>query len=87
LERVEVYKSGVFTADGIQVGDSEARAMKVYGPKLRVSRHAYTGPEGHYLTLRSADGRYGIRFETDHGKITMFYAGRYDAIQYIEGCE
>jgi len=55
---------------------------------MKVSRHAYTGEEGgHYLTFRSSDGRYGIRFETDQGKITTFYAGSYAAIQYIEGCE
>jgi hypothetical protein len=29
----------------------------------------------------------GVRFETDKGKITTYYAGKYDAIQYVEGCE
>ena len=87
LARVDVSKAGLGTAEGIQVGDSEERARQVYGSRLEVKPHAYTGPQGHYLTLRSTDGRYGIRFVTDEGKITMFYAGRFDAIQYIEGCE
>lgn len=87
LARIDVDGAGVPTADGIQVGDSEEHARHVYGSRLTVKPHAYTGPEGHYLTIRSVDGRYGIRFETDNGKITMFYAGRFDAIQYIEGCE
>ena len=85
--RIDVNGTGVPTASGIQVGDSEERAKQVYGSRLTVEPHAYTGPEGHYLTIRSTDGRYGIRFETESGKITMFYAGRFDAIQYIEGCE
>jgi hypothetical protein len=87
LARIEVDQPGVSTEAGIQVGDSEERAKQVYGSSVKVKPHAYTGPQGHYLTIRSADGRYGIRFETDNGKITTFYAGRFDAIQYIEGCE
>jgi hypothetical protein len=87
LARIDVSGAGVPTTEGIQVGDSEERARQVYGAKLKVEPHAYTRPEGHYLTTRSSDGRYGIRFETDKGKITTFYAGRFDAIQYIEGCE
>ena len=84
--RVDVDAPGILTASGIQVGDSEARASKVYGPALKVTDHKYIDT-GHYLTLRSADGRRGFRFETDNGKITMFYAGTYEAIQYVEGCE
>ena len=87
LARIDVTEPGVPTTKGIQVGDSEAHALKVYGPRLKVEPHAYTRPEGHYLTLRSSNGRYGIRFETDQGKIVMFYAGRFEAVQYIEGCE
>jgi len=88
VARFDVVSAGVSTSKGIQVGDSEARARHAYGPRMKVSRHAYTGDEGgHYLTFRSSDARYGIRFETDQGKITMFYAGRYAAVQYIEGCE
>jgi len=83
LARIEVNGPGVPTENGIQVGNSEERARQVYGSSLKVKQHAYTGPQGHYLTIRSADGRYGIRFETDNGKITTFYGGRFDAIQYI----
>lgn len=82
LARIEVDRRVVSTEAGIQVGDSEERVKQVYGSSLKVTPHAYTGPQGHYLTTRSADGRYGIRFETDNGKITARYAGRFDAIQY-----
>lgn len=87
LARVDVDKPGVLTAEGIQVGDSEQRARRIYGSEMRVEPSAYGGPGDHYLTVRSHNGKYGIRFETENGKITMFYAGSFKAIQYIEGCE
>ena|SRR6202795_4467084 len=86
LARIDVEQPGVATSAGIQVGDSETRAQKVYGPQLKVEGHFYVDT-GHYLTVQSKDRRYGVRFETDQGKITMFYAGRYDAIQFVEGCQ
>lgn len=86
LARIDVDKPGVRTAEGIQVGDSEAHALKVYGAKLKIEPHFYNAPEGHYLTIRSSDERYGIRFETDNGKIYRFYAGTSAAISLVEGC-
>ena len=86
LARIDVEGRGTATAEGIRVGDSESRALQVYGPGLKVEEHQYTGPGGHYLTLRSSNGRYGIRLETDKGKIERFYAGRFEAVQYVEGC-
>jgi len=86
VARVEVGAPGVKTSTGIQVGDSEVQVRKVYGARMKVAAHQYIDT-GHYLTVRSADGRYGVRFETDKGKVTLFYAGKYDAIQYVEGCE
>jgi len=83
LVRLDVDKSGVATTEGVQVGDSEERVKQVYGPRFKVEPHHYT--DGHYLTLRS--GEYGIRFETDQGKVSTFYAGTFEAIQYIEGCQ
>jgi hypothetical protein len=85
--RTDVDEPGVFTAEGIQVGDKEERVKKAYGSNLKVEPHAYDGPEWHYLTVRSENGRYGIRFETDGNRVVMYYAGTYKAIQYIEGCE
>jgi len=86
LVRVDVDAPGIRTSTGIQVGDSEAHARRVYRTKMEVTEHQYIDT-GHYLTVRSADGRYGVRFETDNGKITMFCAGTNEAIQYVEGCE
>ena len=86
LVRIDVDAPGVATSAGIQVGDSEVRARKVYGNRMKVTAHFYID-DGYYLTSRSADGRYGVRFETASGKIVRYYAGNYDAIQYVEGCE
>jgi hypothetical protein len=87
LARIDVDGAGIFTTSGVFVGDSEAHALRVYGSKLKVEENKYTGPEGHDLTIRANDRRYGMRFETYEGKITQFYAGRFDAIQLVEGCE
>jgi hypothetical protein len=86
LVRVDVDSPGIATFSGVQVGDSEAHARQIYGAKLKVTEHKYIDT-GHYLTVRSADGNYGVRFETDKGRIIEFYAGNYEAIQYVEGCE
>lgn len=84
--RVDVDAAGIPTTKGVQVGDSEEHALQVYGPTLKVSENQYD-PEGHYLTIQSKDGRNGIRFETERGKIQNYYAGRFEAIQYVEGCQ
>jgi len=87
VARVDIDNRDTRTDEGIHNGDSEAHALSVYGKRMKVTPHAYTGPEGHYLTVRAPDGKYGIRFETDKGKIVRYYAGLVDAISYIEGCE
>lgn len=86
LARIDVKDPGVKTPRGIQVGDSENHALQVYGSRLKVSPHKYID-NGHYLTAKSSDGDYGIRFETEDGKITTYYAGRFDAIQLVERCQ
>jgi hypothetical protein len=84
--RADVVVRGVSTMDGVQVGDSESAVRRRYSSKMTVEPHQYID-DGHYLTLQSTDRKYGIRFETEKGKITSFYAGRFSAIQYVEGCE
>ena len=86
LVRIDVEAPGIETSTGIQVGASEADVQRAYGAKVIVSADQYID-NGHYLTVRSADGHRGIRFVTERGKVTMFYAGTYEAIQYVEGCE
>ena len=86
LARIDVRDPGVTTTTGIQVGDSEKHALQGYGSRLKVGPHKYID-NGHYLTAKSSDGHYGIRFETENGKITRYYAGRFDASQLVARCQ
>jgi hypothetical protein len=86
VERADVDGARASTVDGIQVGDSEAQTRRVYEARRTLEPHQHTGPEGHYLTIPSDNGKLGIRFETDKGKIARFYAGQFEAVQYVEGC-
>src|SRR2546421_361200 len=49
IVRIDVKAAGIPTSEGVQVGDSEAKAKIVYGTQLKVGPHAYTS-DGHYLT-------------------------------------
>lgn len=87
LARIDVFEPRVKTISGAEVGTSELDLKRLYGARLIRDPHAYTGPEGHYLTLHSSTGRYSLRFETDGNTVTGYYAGTAEAIQYIEGCQ
>jgi hypothetical protein len=85
LARIDVTEARIFTPEGIQVGDFEAKVRKLYGSRVKVSKHQYFD-NGHYLTVLAPDRRYGTRFETDNGKVTSYYVGLASAIEYVEGC-
>ena len=86
LGRIDLSEPGTATVEGIQVGNPEARVIAAYGHRVKIAPEAYDSAN-HTLTLHSADGRTGIRFVTDQKKVRLIYAGRADAIEYIEGCE
>ena len=86
VARVDVDNAVTSTTKGIHNGDSETRALQAYGKRLNIEPHAYLPKSGHYLTLFSPDRKFGIRFETEDGKITRYYAGTIQAISFIEGC-
>jgi hypothetical protein len=83
--RADVDARGMATTEGSQVGDLESATLRTYGAKMKVEPHQYID-DGHYLTMRSSTGKYGVRFETEKGKIISFYVGLFSAIQYVEGC-
>ena len=87
LARIDVSDRNVNTLSGAHVGSTQESVLALYSGRVVVSPHAYTAPDGSYLTLLSSDKKHGIRFETDHGKVTVYYAGTAEAIQYIEGCQ
>src|SRR4029453_3650526 len=82
LSRVDIDSLGVPAQPGVQVGDSEALVLKAYGTRLTIESHKYL-EEGHYLTVISKDGRFGLRFETDGKRVTSFYGGTREGIQCV----
>jgi hypothetical protein len=86
VARVDVDNAVTPTELGIHNGDSEARALLVYGKRLKIEPHAYLPENGHFLTLFSPDRKYGIRFETEDGRIIRYYVGTIQAISFTEGC-
>jgi hypothetical protein len=83
----KVASEGIVTRSGLGIGTTEAKVIETLGADaVEVTPHKYTGPEGHYLTVWSADRQAAVRFETLNGKVTSFYAGQAPHVTYVEGC-
>jgi hypothetical protein len=83
VSRIDVDSGTTTTYDGLGIGSTEAD-VKLAHPDAVVSKHAYT--DGHYLTVRSHDGRHVFLFETDGHKVTAFRSGFPAAVDAPEGC-
>jgi hypothetical protein len=83
LKRIDV-EGGARTVEGVGTGDPAERVALLY-PTVESEPNAFDDSE-RYLTVRSADGKSAIRFETDRGKVGHFYAGDPAAIRFIESC-
>ena len=89
LVRVDVNAHGVFTASGIEVGDSEEKVFRTYPDQIRSDPHYYRPETGHYLIfvpMDQEDAGYGLLFETDRGTVTSFRAGLAGPVSLVEGC-
>ena len=87
VARIDVSKRGIPTLSGANVGDLVSKVRSIYGGRLRAQDHDFGAGEGmQYLTLYSHDRHYGIRFETDGERVTEYYVGTGEAVQFIEGC-
>jgi len=84
LARIEVRGRGLATLSGVRVGDSEGAILAAYGDRVATSPHAYE--EGHYLTVRSGDGKSALVFDTDGETIRSFRVGRLPEAVWVEGC-
>ncbi len=85
LARVDVSLSGVRTANGIGVGDSEEAVQRAYGGRAVVSPHKYE--DGYYLAVADpTDTLFALVFETSGGKVTRYRGGRRPQVEYVEGC-
>lgn len=86
VARIEIDSPKFLSLSGAALDTSEEELRKLYGKRLTFEAHKYAEDEGNYVTLRSKDGRFGIRFETFHGKVGRFYAGPWEHLRYVEGC-
>lgn len=84
IVRVSTRDARFATESGVRVGDTEAKAAEAYRGTLEVTPHKYE--EGHYLTLRSRDGRSALVLEAVGGRIVEIRAGRVPAAEYVESC-
>jgi hypothetical protein len=86
LVRIDIRSRNVATTEGARVGDLEKDLVRLYGPRVQVTPHHYTAPEGTYLTIRANSGTLGMRFETYQGRVFVFYVGEFPQIEYVEQC-
>jgi len=87
VARIDVTSRGIETLSGAAVGDLVSKVHSIYGHRLRSTHHDFGAGEGmEYLTMFSGDRHFGIRFETDGERVTEFYVGTSEAVQFIEGC-
>ena len=86
LARIDVHAPTVETRSGVRVGMAEGDVLRAYGAGVTRSPHFYGDADDHYLSLHSRDGVQGMRFETEDGKVTRFYAGTAESMEYVEGC-
>lgn len=68
---------------GYTVGASMAEIKKKI-PSAVIEPHHYT--EGHYITVKSKDGKAAILMEEAEGKVTDIRGGLLPSVQYVEGC-
>ncbi|MBK8016112.1 MAG: hypothetical protein IPK20_04920 [Betaproteobacteria bacterium] len=86
VARIEVDTLSVVSWSGVRIGSTEEQIKKIYGARVKVEPHKYLEGNGHYLTLRLQDGRFGRRFETENRRVVRFYAGLWKHLRYVEGC-
>lgn len=86
VARIDVDSTGIRTAEGAQVGDSEARIFELYRGRVASLPHKYL-KDGHNLVVwqpSTVTSRYV--FETDGKKVIRYRVGRPPAIDLVEGC-
>ena len=87
IVRIDVDTTGIPTAEGAGVGDTETRVLELYSGRVTVQPHKYTGPEGHYLVVTwPSDTMRLLIFETDGKRVLNYRAGIRPAVEYVEGC-
>lgn len=86
ISRVDVLSRDYATVSGARVGDTEAQLKALYGERARFEPHKYLGAEGSYVMVRTNDNRYAVQFETKHGHVFRYRAGKFPEVGLVEGC-
>ncbi|ACM19339.1 hypothetical protein Geob_0977 [Geotalea daltonii FRC-32] len=85
ISRIDITSRKFASIHGLRVGDTEASVKKAFPGKVKEQAHPYLEEDGKYLIIKLKPG-YGFIFETEKGKVTSFRSGKFESIQYIEGC-
>ena len=83
--RVEVWAPGIPTPSGVQVGDSEERARRIYRGRMTIEEHKYV-ENGHYFVVRTNGGSRAIVLDVYDGLVNAIRGGEFPAVMYVEGC-
>jgi hypothetical protein len=83
--RVDIRDRGLTTPSGARIGMAEADVRRLYGDRLRILPHKYSG--GHYLIyVAASDTLRRLVFETEADTVTTWRMGIYPQVEYVEGC-
>lgn len=85
LRRIDISTTRVPTSRGVRVGSTISRLRAKYGASVQDEPHHYSGPEERYLTVLLSPTT-AVRFETSAGRVSNFYVGEKQQVQYVEGC-
>lgn len=85
ISRIDITSNRFASIGGIRVGDTEAAVKKAFPGKVKEQAHPYLEGDGKYLVIQIKPA-FGFIFETEKGKVTSFRSGRFESVQYIEGC-
>lgn len=71
---------------GLWAGMAVSEAKQRLPAGVVTSPHAYSSPDGDYLTWTDKAAKLALRLETLNGLVTSIYWGQPDAVELIEGC-
>ena len=84
ITRIDIDTAQVRTAKGVGLGSTIAQVRKAYGATFRSHPNPYT--ELPDLEVRTPGSRFGLIFETDHGRVITMRSGKYPSVAYSEHC-
>jgi hypothetical protein len=88
IVRIDIFRARPPTSSdaGVTIGSTIADVRRAYGKRLTIRPYPYRNDERRYLVVRGLKPGREIIFETLHGRVDSFRAGRTKQVEYIEGC-